>query len=224
MQHSKKISTPVILFAISGLSLAAYVLASQVLYRVGFPLDDAWIHQTYARNLALFGEFSFIPGQPSAGSTSPLWTALLAVGYTLRLPYLSWTFFLGWLALGCISLAGIKLFNQLTGHDAPGKIWVGVFLALEWHLVWAAGSGMETLLYSLLILWVLGRVSLQPNGAFLTGCLIGVSLWVRPDGLLLLGPALWGHCWGSSDWRKRVKERLQNCAGYDHFPGALSLV
>jgi len=35
----------------------------------GFPLDDAWIHQTYARNLGLSGMMAFTPGEPSAGST-----------------------------------------------------------------------------------------------------------------------------------------------------------
>jgi hypothetical protein len=31
-----------------------------------FPIDDAWIHLTYARNLAQRFEFSFLPGVPSA--------------------------------------------------------------------------------------------------------------------------------------------------------------
>ncbi len=58
-----------------------YLLASQFTYAIGFPLDDSWIHQTYARNLAQNGEWAFRPGIPSAGSTAPLWSALLALGF-----------------------------------------------------------------------------------------------------------------------------------------------
>src|SRR5512138_2254022 len=53
--------------------VGVYVITSARTFRIGYPLDDAWIHQTYARNLALHGEWAFIPGRPSAGSTSPLW-------------------------------------------------------------------------------------------------------------------------------------------------------
>ena len=62
------------------ISVVAYVLAARSLDATGFPLDDAWIHQTYARNLAERGEWAFLPGEPSAASTSPLYTALLATG------------------------------------------------------------------------------------------------------------------------------------------------
>ena len=46
----------------------------------GFRLDDGWIHAQFARNLASGFGLSFNPGEPSAGSTSPLWTAMVAAG------------------------------------------------------------------------------------------------------------------------------------------------
>ena len=50
----------------------AYLLTAALGYgEAGFPLDDAWIHQVYARNLATTGVWAFVPGQTSAGSTSP---------------------------------------------------------------------------------------------------------------------------------------------------------
>lgn len=38
-----------------------------------FPLDDAWIHQVYARGLATDGLPTYNPGEPEAGFTSALW-------------------------------------------------------------------------------------------------------------------------------------------------------
>src|SRR5581483_3131331 len=69
-------------FLLAAVAVLCYVLVAYVQNGTfGFPLDDAWIHQVYARNLGTHLEFSFFPGQPSAGSTSPLWAILLAVGY-----------------------------------------------------------------------------------------------------------------------------------------------
>ena len=65
----------------AGFSSGAYLYWSALGKGPGFPLDDAWIHQTYARNLAQTGEMAYLPGQPSAGSTSPAWSFLLSVAY-----------------------------------------------------------------------------------------------------------------------------------------------
>src|SRR5512142_1796501 len=79
----------------------------------GFPLDDAWIHQVYARNLGTRGEFSFFVGQPSAGSTSPLWALLLAVGYALRIDFRIWTIALGIVCLGISALLAARIARRL---------------------------------------------------------------------------------------------------------------
>ena len=69
------------------LGVAAYVALARASGLHGFPLDDAWIHQTYARNLANAGQLAYVPGQPSAGSTSPAWSFLLSISYLLGLDY-----------------------------------------------------------------------------------------------------------------------------------------
>jgi len=79
-----------LLVVITFLSIGAYLVFSGVYHSIGFPLDDAWIHQTFARNLALRGEWAFIPGETTAGSTAPLWSALLAVGFWLKLAPYAW--------------------------------------------------------------------------------------------------------------------------------------
>ncbi len=46
-----------------------------------------------------------------------------------------------------------------------GKIpMAGLFLAFEWHLVWAAASGMETILYAAAILFVFWQLAEKGGG------------------------------------------------------------
>ena len=132
--------------ALAGLAAGAYLAVAALGYGVaGFPLDDAWIHQTYARNLAATGQWAFVPGQASAGSTSPLWSLLLSLGYWLGIPYQAWSHALGILALALTGWTVARLGTTLF----PAAPWVGPLAGLlcvgEWHLVWAAVSGMETI-------------------------------------------------------------------------------
>jgi len=171
-------------------SVSIYILTSWLYYRVGFPLDDSWIHQTYARNLAMYGEWSFLPGQPSAGSTAPLWTALLTPGHLFGLGPFIWTYLLsGFLLLFLAIVVENTMRTWMTNytHRFP---WVGFVIVLEWHLVWATCSGMETLLFTLLATLILVRIILRTKNDLSLGLLIGLCSWVRPDGLTLLGPAI----------------------------------
>ena len=176
---------------LSVFSVGAYLFVSWLTYRIGFPLDDAWIHLTYARNLAVRGEWAFIPGQPSAGSTSPLWSGLLGLGFYLPYsPYL-WVYLLGTVTLAVLAITGYVGFGLLWHRENDyWALFAGVLLILEWHLVWSAVSGMETLLFSLLVLLSLVLIAAQWNHWGALGVLIGVSVWLRPDGLTLIFPAL----------------------------------
>ncbi len=177
--------------AVGALSAGAFLIICAQKYSLGFPLDDAWIHQTYARNLGEMGEWSFIPGQASAGSTAPLWSALIALGYLLKIPYKWWTYGIGVTAL--IATAWLAVDWVRTRDRALGVWGIGLaaLLLLEWHLVWAALSGMETILLaflSVLFFWMLAQ---DEPGFFRVGVLIGVGVWIRPDALTLLLPAAW---------------------------------
>src|SRR5512139_508153 len=145
------------------LSLGTYLVASHFMYRMGFPLDDAWIHQTYARNLAVRGEWAFLPGQPSAGSTAPAWSLVLTLGYLLGMNPIGWANLLGWCLLAGIGLIGVLGIRYLLPEGRRWELWAGLLLVFEWHLVWAAGSGMETLAYSLIILLALVLIVFSEN-------------------------------------------------------------
>ena len=172
----------------SVISLGVYLAASGLYFHVGFPLDDSWIHLTYARNLAVHGEWAFQPGKPSAGSTAPLWTALLSIGFLLKLgPYI-WTYFLGALLLFAMGLLGEMVIRRVSPAYQSRFPWVGVFLILGWHLAWSSASGMETLLHALIITMALGMLMSGSHRFMTLGLLAGLSVWVRPDGVTLLGP------------------------------------
>jgi hypothetical protein len=172
------------------LGAAIYLATSAATYRIGFPLDDSWIHLTYARNLAMRGEWAFQPGRLSAGSTAPLWTVLLAIGYWLHLgPYI-WTYLLGELTLLALGILCEYAARQLAPEYRPRVPWIGLFFIAEWHFQWAALSGMETLLQSLLMTAVLVWLVMGTRRYLTLGILTGVGIWIRPDGLTLLGPVI----------------------------------
>ncbi len=198
-------------------SAGVYLAFSAVSYRIGFPLDDFWIHQTFARNLASHFEWSFIPGQLSGGSTSPLWSALLAIGFWLKLSPYFWTFFLGGLLLFC--LAGLaELAMRALFPEYRGVIpWVGLLVAFEWHLVWASVSGMETLLHALIIFSLLFLLIKQSSKWLLMGILAGVSVWVRPDGVTLLGPVIFTALFSLSTWKIRTRAIFSTIFGFAVF-------
>ena len=191
-----------------------YLLASYFTYAIGFPLDDSWIHQTYARNLAQYGEWSFRPGLLSAGSTSPLWSALLSIGYLIRLSPYIWTYLLGIVTLFALAFVGEWTLRKLIQTYRPRIPWVGIFFAVEWHLAWAAMSGMETLLHGLIVTTVLILLMTNSPRYLTLGLLAGLSVWVRPDGLTLLGPVLMVILLDKGDLRSRFTSLLRFSIGF----------
>ncbi|GIK57464.1 MAG: hypothetical protein BroJett015_31270 [Chloroflexota bacterium] len=159
--------------------------------QLGAPLDDAWIHFQFARNLSQGHGFSYNPGEPQPGSTAPLWTLLLAgVGlltaearhFLVAALILSAGFMLlaVWLAYGFTRWAG-------------GNQWIALLAALGTLLagrfVWAGLAGMETTAFaalSLAAIWLYSRDGLRP----LPTLLFALSSQMRPEGHLLFALAL----------------------------------
>jgi hypothetical protein len=209
-----------LIIGISVLLIAGiYLLASHFTYAVGFPLDDSWIHQTYARNLAQNGEWAFRPGIPSAGSTAPLWSALLAIGFFLNLSPYIWTYSLGIITLFALAVLCEWTVRKLVNSYRPRFPWVGIFMAFEWHLAWAAMSGMETLLHGLIVTIVLILLMTNSPRYLTLGLLTGLSVWVRPDGLTLLGPAFMTILFFEPDSRSRLTALIRYLIGFGSLFG-----
>lgn len=191
------------LIAVGVASPLLYVIVARLVGVVGFPLDDSWIHQVYARNLGWHGQWAFTLGQASAGSTSPLWTFLLAIGYALRVDYVVWATGLNAVLFGLL----VFLVAQV------GKFrYVGLLIAFEWHLVWAAASGMETILFCL---WIVAAWFFVKRSPFICGVMIGLAVWTRPEGVTLLpfcAWALWDADGGGLRFLKRVGMMIAGAA------------
>jgi hypothetical protein len=194
---------------------AIYLAACGILYgRIGFPLDDSWIHLTYARNLAEYGQWAFRPGAPSAGSTSPLWSTLLAVGFWLRLAPHASTYLLGLLILWALGVVSETTARRLLPIYQPRLPWIGLFMIAEWHNLWAAMSGMETLLHGLITTLVLAALMTNSRRYLALGLLTGLSVWVRPDGLTLLGPVVLTILLTEPTWAARLRALVQYLIGF----------
>lgn len=207
---------PLILAVVSAISIGLYLITSIMhIHKVGFPLDDAWIHQTYARNLAQTGRWEYFRGQPSAGgSTSPLWTMLLSLGYALHIDFRWWAFSLGALFLYSTSLLAEYIARHANQNYSATRIpWVGMLLALEWHVAWAAVSGMETILHIFLVTLFFFLLFVHPRKLFALGLVAGASIWVRPDGATLIIPLL-GTIALASNTTQRLKNTSIACAGF----------
>lgn len=155
----------------------------------GFPLDDAWIHQVYARSFAERGAFEYNPGEPEAGLSSPLFGALLATLHLGEPPMLeelvARTRALG---VGCwfaLALAAALLARAVpTPMPRLAGFTAALLVAFEPRFGFAAGSGMEPLLFAALLLLSAQRAL---RGAWWSaGIASGLAILARPEGAVFV--------------------------------------
>ncbi len=180
-----------LLGVVTALVVAVYMLVN---HAAGFPLDDAWIHQDFARTLAQHGVFAYAPGRSGAGSTSPLWVLLLtpaqlAPGGAPLWLVIGWADMLGTLALfglawATSALAELWLADVDERLRTLGALLTGCAVLAEWHLTWAALSGMETILFVFLSVLLLVGVSRAWHPAWLAA-LAALVTTTRPEGVVL---------------------------------------
>lgn len=183
-----------VIIAVTGVVLGLWYVLGVGGY---FPLDDSWIHQTYARNLGLNGEWAFLSGVPSAASTSPLYTVVLSIGYRLGIPMIAWTHAIGIVALVATGMVGGRMARLAMPGVRGLHLATGLALVAAWHLLWAAASGMETMIFSLLTMVLIAYVwrelsgrsretrSVLGRGAGF-GILAALTTLARPEGALLV--------------------------------------
>jgi hypothetical protein len=158
--------------------------SSTDLHLLGVPLDDVYIHTTFARNLLHGFGYSFQSAQIVTADTSPLWVIIIAFLslFTSRLELIAiLCSMLAYLLLG----PGIyRVARNLFGVSETNARLAGIATVFSARLAWSGMSGMETALASLLMLLVIEehirsrkRNCLRPR----EGILLGFALMVRPE-------------------------------------------
>ncbi len=152
----------------------------------GFPLDDPWIHLQFAKNLHDYGSFSYFKNEvATSGSTAPLYTLLLTVGFFITDNEMVLSYVLGL----AFFLAGAVYVYRLSERLFSGGIAMAVTATLlfvfEPRLQWIALSGMETTLFIVLILASFYYYLSERPIAL--GVCSGLLLWTRPEAVILFG-------------------------------------
>jgi len=145
-------------------------------------VDDAFITFRYARNLSLGRGVVYNPGERVQGSSTPLFTLILGAMGTLGIDISKAALGLGFLA-GFATLVLLVRGGSILGRERAG--WLAA-TALSTQLVWVLllVSGMETALYTMIVMATLFTVSLEKWKW--TGPLCALACLVRYDGAILV--------------------------------------
>lgn len=176
---------------VAALLAGLYFLAElHTLGEIGYPLDDSYIHLQFAREMAAGNGLSFNPGEKVTGSSSPLWTALLAPGFLIPGLAFLWPKLLGFAFLWA-SIAGTRRLLAALGAEPFYQHGGALLVATMPWLLWSALSGMEVLLFGALVLWCLVLAAEEETRhpermGLLAPLFAALAALARPEGLLLL--------------------------------------
>jgi len=159
-------------------------------------IDDAFITFRYSRNIVERSGFVYNPGVHTLGTTTPLFTLLMALISILTgqqdFPHYA-------MVVSALADAGNVLLLYLLTRRLTGNLWLGFLSAGLWALapysVTFAIGGMET---SLNIFWMLAATAVfvfaheRPSNSsqIALGLLIALAILTRIDSLFWIGPLL----------------------------------
>lgn len=180
----------IIIIALIILSIALPVYYVSYAYSVnhenGFPLDDPWIHLTFARNLVEYGSFSYYKNEiVTAGSTSPLYTLMLAAGFLVTKNEMILSYVLGILFFAISAFVFYKLSELLFTKEIWLAIAASLVFVLDRWMNFISVTGMETTLFILLL--IAAFYFYRKRNAVLTGLMLGLLFWTRPDSVAFIG-------------------------------------
>jgi hypothetical protein len=158
--------------------------------RWGVVVDDAFISFRYAENLARHGELVFNLGESVEGYSNFSWTLLLAglasLGAAPEVSAPALGFCLGLLTLLAVYWCARRVLECGRLPAFVGTVWLA--LSVSWTF-WSA-SGMESVLFSLLVvaLWagLWSRFVERRHGPAALGAVAALLALTRPEGLVFV--------------------------------------
>lgn len=180
---------------VSAVYLASFLIVSGFPHvLIAFPLDDSWIHQVVARNFARYGTLGFIPGVWSSGSSSLLWTLVLAINWKF-LPAINPVLYSDALNIVFLVAIGIAMLAMARKDGLPNSsCWIWALApAFNGNFVWLGLLGMEHVLF--VMLSVVGIYLWFESGlrsAVLCALCLGALTITRPEGVVLAFLAVLG--------------------------------
>ncbi len=160
-------------------------------------VDDAYIPMVYARNLIQGHGIVFYPGGPHVeGFTSPLWFILLSCFYALgiALPWIA--YFMGIVCSFAVIFFVVRIYQHMFS-EGENPNWVSTLWSMAAALLLTADiafpawstAGLETTLYTLLLLSLFYVVWKQKSFLLIPLLLLGLSL-TRPEGQVFVLPVI----------------------------------
>ena len=152
----------------------------------GFPLDDPWIHLTFAKNLVEYQSFSYFKNEMvTSGSTSPIYTILLSIGFLITKDEMTLSYILGILFFILSALSLYKLSSyEFVKENLYAIVITAIFICDKW-MAFISDSGMETTMFIFVLItcvYFYKERKAVPFAVFL-----GLILWSRPDGVVFIG-------------------------------------
>ncbi|RPI75808.1 MAG: hypothetical protein EHM47_01645, partial [Ignavibacteriales bacterium] len=150
----------------------------------GFPLDDPWIHLTFAKNIVDYGSFSYFKNEiVTSGSTSPVYTLLLSLLYLFIKNEFIISYILGITFGALLVYMIIKLSGTHFKNGGMLALLTGLLVALQPKLNLINVSGMETSMFIFFI--AASFYAYQTGKMIMLGIFLGLTIWCRPDGFVL---------------------------------------
>jgi Gpi18-like mannosyltransferase len=175
--------------------IAAALVRLAFYYYTDFIADDAFITFRYAENIARGLGFVYNAGERVQGTTTPLFTLVIALFKLLNVPPITAALFISSVASGLTAVIVYRFAQSL-------RFMRWTLLPVVVYILWprslpADTSGMETALFTLLVtaafyfshrkldIYAIGMATLatltRPEGVFVLGLVFVVNLWERRD-------------------------------------------